>query len=48
METGTCCWLASQHIYNYYAPGSHNHPWETESFDLQILRGALHAEPKIK
>ncbi len=48
METGTCCWPALLHICNYNAPGSHNRPWETESFDLQILRGALHAEPKIK
>lgn len=48
METGTCCWPAPPHICNYDAPGSHNRPWETKSFDLQILRGALHAEPKIK
>ena len=48
METGTCCWPAPPHICNYDAPGSHNRPWETKSFDLKILRGALHAEPKIK
>lgn len=48
METGTCCWPAPPHICNYDALGSHNRPWETKSFDLQILRGALHAEPKIK
>lgn len=48
METGTCCWPAPPHICDYDAPDSHNRPWETNSFDLQILRGALHAEPKIK
>ncbi len=48
METGTCCWPAPPHICDYDAPDSHNHPWETNSFDLQILRGALHAEPKNK
>lgn len=48
METGTCCWPAPLHICNYNAPSSHNRPWETKSFDLQILRGALHAEPKNK
>lgn len=48
METGTCCWPAPPHICNYDAPGSHSRPWETKSFDLKILRGALHAEPKIK
>lgn len=48
METGTCCWPAPPHICNRNAPSSHNWPWETKSFDLQILRGPLHAEPKIK
>ena len=48
METGTCCWPAPAHICNYDAPSSHNCPRETKSFDLEILRGALHAEPKIK
>lgn len=47
-EIGTCCWPASTHICNYDTPGSHNRPWDSQSFDLQILRGALHAEPKIK
>lgn len=48
METGTCCWPAPPHICCYNTPGSHNRPGETESFDLQNLRGALHAELKIK
>lgn len=38
----------SAHICNHYAPGSHNRPWETERFDLQILRDACTQSPKIK
>lgn len=44
METGTCCWLVAP--TTPLAPITV--PWKTKSFDLRILRGALHAEPKIK